>query len=112
MATTKATKATPKKAARTTKVAAKKPAVKKTPARKTVATKKAPVKKTAARKQPEMRSFHVYKDVPPFGTFRISRQTVYWVILMSAIIFAQLYILKAQYEVATILEQQARDIIF
>jgi len=84
-------------------------------AAKPAAVKKAPVKKTAAKKQPakkstvktaEMRSFRVAKDAQSFKNFQITRQTVYWIILIAFIIFAQLWILKLQIEVASIIDAQ------
>lgn len=115
--------------ATTKKTAAKKaptkaPAARKTPAKKTIAAKtttkkpaakkttapvrKAPVKrKAASKKTPAMRSFHLStQEQPPFKSFQITRQTVYWIILVSVIIFAQLWILKTQYEVIELLDQQ------
>ena len=83
----------------------------------TATTKKAPVKKVkkttsskkvqkASKKNDEMRSFHVAKDTEPFMSFRITRQTIYWVILIAFIVFAQLWILSLQLEVASLLDAQ------
>jgi len=85
---------------------------KKTTAKKTTAVKKAPVKRKATTKKapvkavPKMRSFHVSPDYPEFTTFKISRQTVYWVIIVSFIIFMQLWILGLQMETSTYIENQ------
>jgi len=115
--------ATTTKKTTTKKAAPKKAAPKKTPTRATAAKKpatavakkapakspaKAPAKKrVAAKKQPEkMRSFRIARDQPAFTTFQITRQTVYWIILVAFIIFAQLWILKLQVEVATLLDAQ------
>ena len=80
-------------------------------------TKKAPVmktvhKKTSAKKAPtqEIRSFKLAKDEPPFRSFRISRQTVYWVILVCFIIFAQLWIIKLQIDVSNLIELQQNEL--
>ena len=106
----------------------------KSPAVKTSAAKKAPVKKTAASKattkavaakkpaaktsaprtstkrsaarQPEMRSFRISHEPQQFTHFQITKQTVYWIILVAFIIFVQLWILKLQVEVATLLDAQ------
>ena len=111
----------------TTKSTAKKPASKKPVAKKTVAKKpasaaaaaKKPVKKIVAKAAPkkttraskakevEFQSFKLAKTTPKFTEFKITRQTVYWIVLLSFIIFAQLWILKIQIEVATLLEQQS-----
>lgn len=95
----------------------KSPASKAAASKKTVAVKKAVVKKkntakrAAVKKQPEMRSFHVAKDDQEFTGFRITRQTVYWIILISFIIFAQLWILKLQIEVATLIDAQQAQLM-
>ncbi len=88
------------------KTLAKKPAVKATAAKKPAAKKAAPVKK-----QPSMQSFRVYDEKIPFKSFRITRQTVYWIILLCVIIFVQLWILKLQYEVVNLLDIQALEAI-
>lgn len=102
-----------KKPAAAKTAVAKKTVAKKPAAKKPTASKKAPAKRrVVASKKPRMQSFRVYQDEPPFNTFAITRQTVYWIILVSVIIFAQLCILKVQYEVLAILEEQARNIVF
>lgn len=58
-----------------------------------------------------MRSFKVTRDQPPFTTFKITRQTVYWVILVAFIVFVQLWILKLQMEVATLIETQQAEFL-
>jgi len=82
-----------------------------------VAAKKAPVKKATTRRASakkstrssstnQMRSFHIARDQPPFTTFRITRQTLYWTILVAFIVFAQLWIINLQVEVASLLDAQ------
>lgn len=103
MATTKKT------TKKTTPRAATKPAsTKKAPVKKTVA-KKQPAKKTATKKQ-DMRSFRVAEDPHSFTTLKVTRQTVYWVILVSFIIFAQLWILRLQIDVASLVEIQQTQV--
>ena len=105
MATTKKT---------TKKVTSRKPATKSTKA-KTVAAKKAPVKKAAVKKSSakrssaktaQMRSFHISRDDRAFTSLQITRQTVYWLILAIFIIVVQLWVLKLQIEVATLVDSQ------
>ena len=86
---------------------------KKTTVKKTSTAKKAPVKRaTTAKKSStkatavKMRSFHVSPNNPSFTTFKITRQTVYWVIIVSFIIFMQLWILALQMETSTYIENQ------
>ncbi len=109
MATTKSTtkKTAPKSTVKATAV--KKTTVKKTPAKKTAA-KKPTVKKTNA-KQSEMRSFRLSREERSFKEFQITRQTVYWIILIAFIIFAQLWILSLQIEVASLIESQQSQLM-
>jgi hypothetical protein len=97
------------------KPAAKKPAAK-APTKKTPA-KKAPVKKSVAAKTvtaspkkrttkksasqtAKMQSFRVYRGTDNFTSGRFSRQTVYWIILLTIIIATQLWIINLQLEIA------------
>jgi hypothetical protein len=71
-------------------------------AKKTV-TKK-PVKKVAHKrstsaKTAPMRSFRVYKDDKPFVRLRLTRQTLYWIILLTFIVITQLWIIKIQMDI-------------
>jgi len=95
---------------------------KKTTAGKTTARAKAPVKKAPAKtavKAPakkqsvkksvssnqEYKSFRLAKD-GSLMTFKVTRQTVYWVIIMSFVIFFQLWIIRLQIDVAHLVQQQ------
>lgn len=113
MATSKKTPAK-KTATRTTKTTTTKSAAAKKPTVVKATAKKAPIKKTLVKKssvkQAETRSFRVAKAEGSFTDFRITRQTVYWIILIAFIIFAQLWILKLQIEVATLLDAQATEL--
>lgn len=93
--------------ASTKKSTAKKPVAKKAP------VKKAPVKKAAAKKAParkktvsasaKMESFKLYRESPSeFRSFRVTRQTIYWTILLAFIMVTQLWILKIQLDIAEI----------
>lgn len=74
-------------------------ATKKPQARKSTpkSTKKRVTKKNAA-----MQSFKVTRDEPPFKTFKVTKQTVYWSILLLVIIVTQLWILKLQMDVVAL----------
>lgn len=85
--------------------------VAKNPAKKTVkkvvSKAKAPVRKrsvatrASSKKATEMQSFRLYKESPQdFRSFKVTRQTVYWSILLAVIIVTQLWILKIQMEIA------------
>lgn len=93
---------------------------KKTTARKTTTAKRTPVKKATPRKAATKRStkkvenyetFKLSTDVPPIMTFKVTKQTVYWVIIMAFVIFFQLWIIKLQVEVAQILDTQQTQIL-
>ena len=63
--------------------------------------KKTPTKRKAATREAKsttMKSFRMYPN-NNFLEFKISRQTVYWTILVGFIILMQLWILKTQLEV-------------
>lgn len=103
--------------ATTKKTTTKKPVAKKAPVtKKASVAKKAPTRPSAPRSKKvstkatqstaSVRSFHKAKEELPFTTFRVTRQTLYWVILVSFIIFAQLWIINLQVEVATLLDAQ------
>lgn len=111
--------ATTKKKTTTKKAAAPKKAVSKATVTKAAVVKKTPAKRAPAKKTPakqsksklSMRSFRVAKDDQDFSGFRITRQTVYWIILVAFIIFAQLWILKLQIEVATLIDAQQQQLL-
>jgi len=92
------------------KTVAKKPAAKKTVAQKAVAKKpvakkavKKVVRKSASsKKAAPMQSFRVYKNPPAFTSFKVTRQTLYWLILLTFIVITQLWILKIQMDIATL----------
>jgi hypothetical protein len=76
---------------------------------KKTATKSAPKRKPVARKTPakkqkvqQMKSFRIYKNEANFTEFRLTRQTLYWTILLGFIVITQLWILKVQLEIAEI----------
>jgi hypothetical protein len=83
---------------------------------KTSVKKKTPVKKAVSKTIPKtsakavttskVRSFRISPNDPGFRTFKITRQTVYWVIIVSFIIFMQLWILSLQLETSNYIEQQ------
>ena len=77
---------------------AKKTPVKKASPKKS-SSKAATTKRTPAKKTVPMQSFRVYKNKESFTTFKITRQTVYWTILLAFIIITQLWILKIQLDI-------------
>lgn len=76
---------------------------KKTAVKKPVKTvKKVAPKRAASKKTAPMKSFRVYKDSEPFTRARLSRQTLYWTILLAFIVVTQLWILKIQMDIAAL----------
>ncbi len=72
--------------------------------KKTAPKRKPAAKKTAAKKakEQEMKSFHLYKNEANFTEFRLTKQTLYWTVLLGFIALTQLWILKVQLEIAEI----------
>ncbi|MDB5179559.1 MAG: hypothetical protein JWN12_191 [Candidatus Saccharibacteria bacterium] len=63
---------------------------------------KATSKRAAAKKPALMKSFRIYKEEKPFTRVQLSRQTLYWVILLAFIVVTQLWILKIQMDIASL----------
>lgn len=106
MATTKKPNTAKKKPTTKTKSSpAKKAPVKKTPA------KKAPVKKTtvkkstkkAAPKKKQYETFKLSREQTPFFTYKITDQTVYWLVLSVVIFLLSLWVLYLHLEVMRII---------
>ena len=79
-------------------------ATKKTPTKKT-ATKK-PVKRPAAKKAPAKASGVVLTpDNGAFMTFRLTRQTVYWLVLGTVVVLFSIWILRLQSDIQSIYDK-------
>lgn len=100
--------ATTKKKSPAKKTVAKKSTVTKkvVPVKKTVTKKSASKTKVKSAKTPRYRSFKLSSEREPFNSFKITEQTVYWIIIVALLIFFQLWILKLQVEVTQILDEQ------
>ena len=57
-----------------------------------------------------MRSFRVAPESKPFLSFSLTRQTLYWIILVAFIVFTQLWIINLQVEVASLIDAQQAQI--
>lgn len=83
-------------------------ATKKTSTKK-VTSKKAPVKKSAARKASSKSRVSAAIALTPetgdFMTFRITRQTVYWLVLGTVVVLFSIWILRLQSEVQSIYDK-------
>lgn len=66
------------------------------------AVKKVAHKRSAPAKTLAMKSFRLYKDVKPFTTMKVTRQTLYWAILLAFVAITQLWILKIQMDIASV----------
>ena len=83
-------------------VAAKKPVSK--------STKSTPRKKVSTPQPVKMRSFRVSPNNPSFTTFKITRQTLYWIIIVGFIIAMQLWIIAMQIETSDFIENQLTEL--
>ena len=90
-----------KKPASKAKAAAKKPAVKRAPAKSRSATKVKRVSTAPA----SLRSFRPAKPDEPFFTFRITHQTVYWLILAVIVVSLAAWVLSISIKVQNIYDQ-------
>jgi hypothetical protein len=82
---------------------------KKKPATKKPSTSKTPAKtraKSAPKKQKvvKMESFKVAPQAPPFFTFRVTRQTLYWVVISLLIMSLFFWVLSIQLEILRIID--------
>jgi len=75
---------------------------KKTVAKNPLKAVKKVASKRVTQKTAPMQSFRVYKDTQPFIQPRLSRQTLYWIILLAFIILTQLWILSIQMDIANL----------
>ena len=80
-------------------VAKKKPATKSTKAKPTHKRKSTSVRKKLFMDEPPMKSFKLSRELLPFMTFRITRQTVYWSVLLIIVMILELWVLKLQLDV-------------
>jgi len=96
--TTKSAKTTPKKTTTRKTATAKKSSVKKAPVRsRSTATKKP--------KTQQLESFKVSAPTEPFMTFRLNRQTAYWLALGIVVLGMGAWILKLQSDIQYIYDQ-------
>jgi hypothetical protein len=80
----------------------KKPLVKKSVSKAKATVKKVTAKKPAAPFDAPMQSFKLSRDTLPFFGVRITRQTIYWSILLIFIMIMQLWILNVQLDIIKI----------
>ena len=69
--------------------------------KKTTTTKRKRIVRSI-KKTPQVKSFRVTKDDTPFFTFKLTRQTVYWLALSAVVIAFTLWILKLQSDIQDI----------
>lgn len=103
--------ATPKK------TSVKKPATKKPAAKKPAAAVKKPIKRAAAvskttkKTAPKRRAFAIslVPDNQPFFTFRLTTQSIYWLIFSLAILGLGLWVLNLNLQILKLYDQIDRD---
>ncbi len=82
----------------------------KVPTNKRSVASKSTANKTSSKKSAQAKSFKLSKNVPSFTTFKITEQTVYWIIIIAVIIFFQLWIISLQIEISNLLDEQLSSI--
>lgn len=93
-----------KKTATKKKAPAKKPVAKKAPVKK-AAPKKAPVKRTTTKKaapKKSYESFQLSNEKTPFFTYKVTDQTIYWLVLSVVVFILALWVLHLHLEVVRI----------
>lgn len=73
---------------------------------KTTKKAKKPARKTTIKKAKsydDMKSFRIYKEPSPFMSFKITRQTVYWLVLLVILVFLILWILRLQIDLSQVM---------
>ncbi len=89
----------------------KKTTTKKAPVSRAKSASTTPVKKRTLKKNyPKLQSFKQSKETVPFTSFKVTRQTVYWIIIVLFIIFLQLWILQLQLEISELLQVQETEL--
>lgn len=88
----------------------KKPAAKKATTTKKVSASKRPTHKAArSKRQGTFQSFQVSGDNSPFLTYRITRQTLYWLILAVVVFFLGAWVLRLEVEIQGIYDSIDRN---
>lgn len=96
--------ATPKKPA-TKKPAAKKPAAKSTAAKAPVKRAQAAKTKTKSSASHRLFAVNIVPDTQPFMTFRLTTQTLYWLIFAVTVFALGLWVLKLNIEIMSLYDQ-------
>ena len=86
----------------TKKTPAKKTPAKKAPAKRTTPAKRAPAKKTTRKKQPKYENFKLAKNDTPFFTYKVTDQTIYWLVLSITVFILALWVLHLHLELIRI----------
>ena len=76
--------------------------VKKTTAKSQAATKP---KKVTNKKQPSQQSFRKCPETQPFMTFKITPQTVYWLIICVLVFLVGIWLIKMQNDIMSLYDQ-------
>lgn len=73
-------------------------------AKKSTTKRKATTKRKSSPKKVAVQSFRVSPDTRPFLSFQITKQTVYWAILLGVILILFLWVLNIQLDILRITE--------
>lgn len=73
-------------------------------AKKSTTKRKATTKRKSSPKKAAVQSFRVSPDTRPFLSFQITKQTVYWAILLGVILILFLWVLNIQLDILRITE--------
>ncbi|MDQ5932260.1 MAG: hypothetical protein QG649_345 [Patescibacteria group bacterium] len=77
----------------------------KAPTKRKAAPRKAAVKKTTRKSVPLTSQIGLRKEETDFMTFRITRQTLYWIVLGAVVILFTMWLMKLQADVQSLYDQ-------
>lgn len=69
---------------------------------------KTPIKRKVAPKKPAMQSFQRAEEAEPFMTFKITRQTIYWIIIAAISVAFVVWIYRLQSDINDLYSQVDR----
>ena len=69
------------------------------------AGKKTPVKRVYKPKKVQLESFKIQKESKPFMSFKVTEQTVYWLVVVLLIFLLGIWVLNIQMDLSKLLDQ-------
>jgi len=67
--------------------------------------KKSPVKRIHKPKTVKLESFKIQKETGPFMSFKITEQTVYWLVVVLMVFLLGIWVLNIQMDLSELLDQ-------